>query len=75
MPPVDNSVRLLGYRCGESSSTSLRPRRYFGSTKKSADVKESFEVGREDDEVMPNIWFSEDILPGFRETCLTFFWV
>ena len=43
--------------------------------KKCADVKESFEVGREDDELMPNIWFSEDILPGFRETCLTFFWV
>ena len=43
--------------------------------KKRADVKESFEVGREDDELMPNIWFPEDILPGFRETCLTFFWV
>jgi len=43
--------------------------------KKRADVKESFEVGREDDELMPNIWFSDGILPGFRETCLTFFWV
>jgi len=43
--------------------------------KKRADVKESFEVGREDDELMPNIWFAEDILPGFRETCLAFFWV
>jgi len=43
--------------------------------KKRADVKESFEVGREENELMPNIWFSEGILPGFRETCLTFFWV
>ncbi|KAJ7443620.1 thymine dioxygenase [Mycena galericulata] len=39
------------------------------------DVKESFECGREDDEVMPNIWLPEGVLPGFKETCLEFFWL
>ncbi|CCM03542.1 uncharacterized protein FIBRA_05676 [Fibroporia radiculosa] len=38
------------------------------------DVKESFECGREDSEHMPNIWLPEGILPGFKETCLGFFW-
>jgi hypothetical protein len=39
------------------------------------DVKESFECGREGDEVMPNIWLPDGVLPGFKETCLEFFWV
>lgn len=39
------------------------------------DVKESFEVGREDDLLMPNIWLPDGILPGFKEACLDFFWV
>lgn len=39
------------------------------------DVKESFEVGSEDDSDMPNIWFPADVLPGFREACLDFYWV
>lgn len=39
------------------------------------DVKESFECGREEDELMPNIWLPEGILPGFRDACLGFFWV
>ena len=38
------------------------------------DVKESFEVGREEDEVMPNIWLPDGVLPGFKEACLEFFW-
>lgn len=41
----------------------------------SRDVKESFEVGKEDDADMPNIWFPDDVFPGFRETCLDFYWV
>ncbi|KAK7455781.1 hypothetical protein VKT23_010812 [Stygiomarasmius scandens] len=40
-----------------------------------ADMKESFESGREDDEVQPNIWLPEGILPGFKEACLDFFWI
>ena len=43
--------------------------------KKAPDVKESFEVGREDDPVMPNIWLPEDALPGFKEASLAFYWV
>ena len=39
------------------------------------DIKESFEVGREDDPVMPNIWYPEGVLPGFQDACLDFFWV
>ena len=39
------------------------------------DVKESFEVGREDDTLMPNIWLPDGVLPGFKEACLEFYWV
>ncbi|KAG6917417.1 hypothetical protein DXG01_002686 [Tephrocybe rancida] len=38
------------------------------------DVKESFESGREEDETMPNIWLPENLLPGFKDACLEFFW-
>jgi hypothetical protein len=41
----------------------------------SRDVKESFEVGGEDNPDMPNIWFPEGVFPGFRESCLDFYWV
>jgi len=41
---------------------------------KAPDVKESFESGRENDEVMPNIWLPDGVLPGFKEACLEFFW-
>ncbi|TFY83864.1 hypothetical protein EWM64_g140 [Hericium alpestre] len=41
---------------------------------KAPDVKESFEVGREDSEDMPNIWLPEGVLPGFKEACLDFYW-
>ncbi|KAJ6550045.1 thymine dioxygenase [Mycena capillaripes] len=40
-----------------------------------ADVKESFECGREDDTLMPNIWLPDGVLPGFKEACLDFFWL
>lgn len=46
--------------------------------RKTPDVKESFEMGREDDERTPNIWIPDEALPGFRafltgffETCYT----
>ena len=39
------------------------------------DIKESFEVGREDDPVMPNIWYPDGVLPGFRDACMDFYWV
>ncbi|KAF8993550.1 thymine dioxygenase [Cyathus striatus] len=42
---------------------------------KAPDVKESFESGREDDLVMPNIWLPEGVLPGYREACLDFYWI
>lgn len=39
------------------------------------DVKESFECGDEASKDMPNIWLPDDILPGFKEACLEFYWV
>ncbi|KAF7367059.1 Clavaminate synthase-like protein [Mycena sanguinolenta] len=39
------------------------------------DVKESFECGREEDELQPNIWLPDGTLPGFKEACLDFFWL
>ncbi|KIW90262.1 uncharacterized protein Z519_08906 [Cladophialophora bantiana CBS 173.52] len=41
--------------------------------RKCPDFKESFELGREDDERTPNIWFPEDVLPGFRQFMTAFF--
>jgi len=41
--------------------------------RKCPDFKESFELGREDDERTPNIWLPEETLPGFREFFNKFF--
>jgi len=41
--------------------------------RKCPDFKESFELGREDDERTPNIWFPEEVLPGFRKFFTEFF--
>jgi hypothetical protein len=38
-------------------------------------MKESFECGSEDNVFMPNIWLPEDVLPGFKDACMSFFWV
>lgn len=35
------------------------------------DYKESFEIGNVRDELQPNIWLSEDEIPGFREYVVT----
>ncbi|KAM0253060.1 hypothetical protein ACHAQJ_007436 [Trichoderma viride] len=38
------------------------------------DVKESFEIGRDDEEArLPNIWPPQDVLPGFREFFTKFY--
>ena len=37
------------------------------------DIKESFEAGRADDPLMPNIWYPDGVLPGFQDACLDFF--
>ncbi|KAH9841554.1 Clavaminate synthase-like protein [Rhodofomes roseus] len=42
---------------------------------KAPDAKESFEVGREEDAAMTNIWLPDGVFPGFKEACLDFFWV
>jgi hypothetical protein len=39
------------------------------------DIKESFEVGRENDPVMPNIWYPDGVLPGFQNACMDYYWV
>ena len=38
-------------------------------------MKESFECGSEDDVYMPNIWLPDGVFPGFKEACLSFYWV
>ncbi|KAK0461813.1 Clavaminate synthase-like protein [Desarmillaria tabescens] len=50
------------------------PNKIVQSRKKAPDAKENFECGRENDEVMPNIWLPDRILPGFKEACLDYFW-
>lgn len=42
---------------------------------KAPDAKENFECGPEDHPILHNIWLPEGVLPGFKETCLDFFWV
>lgn len=41
--------------------------------RKRPDFKESFELGREDDERTPNIWLPEETLPGFRQFFTDFY--
>ena len=36
--------------------------------------QESYEIGSEDNSLMPNVWLPEDTLPGFREFGLSFYW-
>ncbi|KAL4243941.1 iron/ascorbate-dependent oxidoreductase family protein [Abortiporus biennis] len=62
--PGVEKVRHMG-----SESATDKPK-----TTTSLDVKESFEVGRENDLAMPNILLPEGVLPGFNEACLDFFW-
>ena len=38
------------------------------------DCKESYEIGSEDNAEQPNVWLPEDMLPGFREGMLEFYW-
>ncbi|PPQ71936.1 hypothetical protein CVT24_007910 [Panaeolus cyanescens] len=38
------------------------------------DMKESFESGSERNEGMPNIWYPDGVIPGFKESCLDFYW-
>ena len=39
-----------------------------------ADYKESYEIGSEENRVQYNIWLPEDTLPGFRDFTIRFFW-
>lgn len=39
-----------------------------------ADYKESYEIGSEENRVQYNIWLPEDVLPGFRDFTTRFFW-
>lgn len=41
--------------------------------RKTPDVKESFELGNENDTAIRNIWFPEEVLPGFRKFFTGFF--
>ena len=34
------------------------------------DIKENFEARRENDPVMPNIWYPDGVLPGFNDVCM-----
>ncbi|KAL1862502.1 hypothetical protein VTK73DRAFT_6878 [Phialemonium thermophilum] len=45
----------------------------IGELRKVPDFKESFEIGREDDTRITNIWLPEEDLPGFRDFFRRFF--
>ncbi|KAI1372928.1 Clavaminate synthase-like protein [Hypoxylon crocopeplum] len=42
--------------------------------RKVADVKESYEIGSEESKLQPNVWLPNDVLPGFREFMMQFYW-
>ncbi|KAI9672182.1 MAG: hypothetical protein M1831_001996 [Alyxoria varia] len=44
------------------------------NVKSAQDIKESFEVGGENNDVHPNVWLPEEVLPGFRTFMQGFFW-
>ncbi|KAJ7732952.1 thymine dioxygenase [Mycena maculata] len=39
------------------------------------DFREHFECGSEEGRICPNIWLPDGVLPGFKETCLDYFWL
>ena len=39
-----------------------------------SDVKESYEIGSEDNKDQPNQWIPEDVFPGFRDFMTAFYW-
>lgn len=41
--------------------------------RKVPDLKETFDLGSEDDKELPNIWIPDEVLPGFRAFFLKFF--
>ncbi|KAI1639065.1 hypothetical protein F4809DRAFT_597477 [Biscogniauxia mediterranea] len=42
--------------------------------RKVSDVKESYEIGSDDNELQPNVWLPEEVLPGFRTFMTQFYW-
>lgn len=38
------------------------------------DMKESYEIGSEENPLQPNVWLPEDVLPGFRSFTTEFYW-
>ncbi|PGH12097.1 hypothetical protein AJ79_04496 [Helicocarpus griseus UAMH5409] len=38
------------------------------------DCKESYDMGSEEDNYQPNVWISENTLPGFRSFMVEFYW-
>ncbi|OAP63775.1 hypothetical protein AYL99_03002 [Fonsecaea erecta] len=42
--------------------------------RKTTDLKESYEIGSEENTGQPNVWLPEDVLPGFRAFTTRFYW-
>ncbi|KAK7917265.1 hypothetical protein PG985_010873 [Apiospora marii] len=42
--------------------------------RKVADCKESYEIGSEELESQPNVWLPDEVLPGFRDFMMAFYW-
>jgi isopenicillin N synthase-like dioxygenase len=42
--------------------------------RETADCKESYEIGSEENREQPNVWLPEETLPGFRQATSTFYW-
>ncbi|PHH92044.1 hypothetical protein CDD83_9162 [Cordyceps sp. RAO-2017] len=57
----------------EKASQDIFDRKAAGLKAKIPDIKESFEVGSDDNLRMPNIWPPEEDIPGFRDFFLRFY--
>ncbi|KIW27546.1 uncharacterized protein PV07_07274 [Cladophialophora immunda] len=42
--------------------------------RQTTDLKESYEIGSEENTEQPNVWLPEDVLPGFRSFTTKFYW-
>jgi isopenicillin N synthase-like dioxygenase len=70
-PHPDSGTHHRGYSAVGREKISLYP----GATSDTPvfECKESFDIGREDDPIQPNIWPPEDLVPGFRDGNMVLF--
>ncbi|OQD87845.1 hypothetical protein PENANT_c005G04873 [Penicillium antarcticum] len=45
-----------------------------GQLREIPDIKESYDIGSDENKPQPNQWLPEEVLPGFKEFMLRFYW-